>query len=197
MESQLFLYGGGGHAKVVLDVLQGSGLTVHGIIDSKFDGDLLGVRRYREMPEGFGGAKIIIAIGDNAIRKKISETLTNRFANAVHASALISRHASLGVGTMILHRSIIQGSHVIINTGAQVDHDCTVGNFVHVAPGAVLCGSISIGEGTLVGAGAVIKPGVTIGAWVTIGSGAVVVKDIPDFAVVVGNPAKVIKFING
>jgi acetyltransferase EpsM len=60
-------------------------------------------------------------------------------------------------------------------------------------PRVVLCGNVSVGEGTLIGAGATVIPGIKIGKWVTIGAGAVVVKDIPDYAVAVGNPAKVIK----
>lgn len=44
------------------------------------------------------------------------------------------------------------------------------------------------------GANVTIVPGVTIGEGVVIGSGAVVTKDVPDFAVVGGNPAEVIKY---
>jgi acetyltransferase EpsM len=57
----------------------------------------------------------------------------------------------------------------------------------------VLCGTVKVGEGTLIGARAIVIPGKKIGKWVTIGAGSVVVKDIPDYAVAVGNPARVIK----
>ena len=82
---------------------------------------------------------------------------------------------------------------MIINTGAQVDHDCAIANFVHIAPGATLCGNVAVGEGALIGAGAVILPGKRIGDWAIVGAGAVVTRDVPNFAVVAGNPAKVIK----
>jgi sugar O-acyltransferase (sialic acid O-acetyltransferase NeuD family) len=101
---------------------------------------------------------------------------------------------------MILHGAIVQamakiGNHVIVNTGAQVDHDCVIGDFAHIAPRVVLCGGVSVGEGTLVGAGATVAPGVTIGKWATIGAGAVIIAGIPDYAVAVGNPARVIKYM--
>jgi sugar O-acyltransferase (sialic acid O-acetyltransferase NeuD family) len=198
---EIILYGGGGHGKVVLDCLQEQGVQVKAIIDNKYTGDLLGVKRLPELPDSMNhNSAIIIAIGDNKARKDLSLNIRLPFANAIHSSARISQHASIGTGVMILHNVIVQigatiGNHVIINTGAQVDHDCVIGDYVHIAPGSVLCGSITIGEGTLIGAGAVIKPGVKIGAWAVIGSGAVVVKDLPDYAVAVGNPARIIKYI--
>jgi acetyltransferase-like isoleucine patch superfamily enzyme len=69
-----------------------------------------------------------------------------------------------------------------------------VEDYVHIAPRVVLCGNVQIGTGTLVGAGATVIPGKKIGRWVTIGAGSVVTRDIPDYAVAVGHPARVIKF---
>jgi sugar O-acyltransferase (sialic acid O-acetyltransferase NeuD family) len=105
----------------------------------------------------------------------------------------------MGIGNMFLQGTIIQaqariGNHVIINTGARVDHDCILDDYVHAAPGVILCGCVTIGEGAFIGAGSVIIPGKRIGAWATVGAGSVVINDIPDFAVAVGNPAKIIKY---
>ena len=141
---------------------------------------------------------MIVAIGDNAIRKRVAEFTKHPFVNAIHSSAIISPRVKMGVGNMILHGVIIQaeteiGNHVIINTGAQVDHDCIVEDYVHIAPRVVLCGNVKVGSGTLIGAGATVIPGKTIGRWATIGAGSVVTKDIPDYAIAVGNPARVIK----
>jgi len=65
---------------------------------------------------------------------------------------------------------------------------------VHISPNASLAGDVYIGEGTHIGIGAVIIQGLKVGKWVTIGAGAVVINDIPDFAVVVGNPGKIKKY---
>ena len=197
--TKIILNGGGGHAKVVLDVLLSHGIIVPAIVDEKFTGDLYGVPRMKEYDPSFEpDACFIIAIGDNAIRKRVVESTKHRFANAIHNSAIISSKVTIGLGNMILHGAIVQaqtkiGNHVIINTGAQVDHDCVVEDYAHIAPGVVLCGSVSVGEGTLVGAGSTVIPGKKIGKWATIGAGAVVVSDIPDFAIAVGNPARIIK----
>jgi acetyltransferase EpsM len=98
-----------------------------------------------------------------------------------------------------LHGAVIQsssqiGKHVIVNSSSLIDHDCVVGDYAHVAPKTALCGLVSVGEGTLIGVGTVVIPGIKIGKWCVIGAGSVVVKDIPDYAVAVGNPAKVIKY---
>jgi sugar O-acyltransferase (sialic acid O-acetyltransferase NeuD family) len=141
----------------------------------------------------------IIAIGDNSIRKKVAERTRHAFTNAIHPSVILSKFATLGNGNMLLHGSIVQAqsriaNHVIINTGTNVDHDCVIEDYVHLAPGVVLCGCVSVGEGAFIGAGTVVIPGKKIGAWATVGAGSVVISDIPEFAVAVGNPAKVIKY---
>ena len=197
--TKVILQGGGGHARVVLDVLLGQGIIVPALIDAKFTGDLLGIPRIKEYdPTIEPTASVIIAIGDNVIRKRVAEFTKHPFVNAIHNSAIISARVKMGVGNMILHGSIVQaeteiGNHVIINTGAQIDHDCIVEDYAHIAPGVVLCGNVRVGTGTLIGAGATVIPGKKIGKWVTIGAGSVVTKDIPDFAVAVGHPARVIK----
>ena len=56
---------------------------------------------------------------------------------------------------------------------------------------------ITIGEDTWLGGGVIVCPGVTIGKRCVIGAGSVVTKDIPDDCLAVGNPAKVIRKLNG
>lgn len=201
VEHSVILQGGGGHAKVVIDCLMGEGKKILAVFDSKYKGQLLGIPRFEEYDAGFSpDAKLLIAIGNNATRKKLAGLAKHQFDNTVHPSAIVSRFASIGIGCMILHRSIVQadtvlGNHVILNTGAQVDHDGKIGDFVHVAPGAVLCGTVSVGEGTLIGSGAVVLPGIKIGKWATIAAGAVITKDVDDFAVVAGVPGEIIKMM--
>lgn len=52
---------------------------------------------------------------------------------------------------------------------------------------------ISVGDGTWIGEKAIILPGVHIGRKCVVGGGTVVTKDVPDYCIVVGNPAKIIK----
>jgi len=198
---KIILQGGGEHARVVLDCMLSQGANVVALFDPKYTGHLFGVtQRGAYDPDFESDAVAIIAIGDNAIRKRVAEKTKHKFTNTVHSSAFFSRYAVMGVGNMVLQGAIVQaqttiGNHVIINTGAQIDHDCVVEHYAHLAPGVILCGNVNVGEGAFVGAGATIIPGKRIGAWSIIGAGAVVIDDIPDYAVAVGNPAKIIKYI--
>ena len=197
MKRGVILYGGGGHAKVVADCLKATGVSVIGFVDDNplarlFDFSYLG--HYRS--DIFSNEQVVVAIGNNYTRKKLSEKVKHSFCNVIHPSALISESSKMGIGCMFLQGTIIQsdsvfGDHVIVNTAAQVDHDGLIGSFVHLGPGAVVCGNVTVGEGTLIGAGAVILPGTTIGKWATIAAGSVVTKDVADHAVVMGVPASV------
>lgn len=197
--TDVILQGGGDHAKVVLDCLLAQRRKVLGLFDPKYNDALFGIKQHGTYDPDFApGAEAIVAIGDNELRKKVAQQTRHNFTNAIHPSAIFSTAAKLGTGCMILQGAIIQanaviGNHVIVNTGAQIDHDCTIDDFVHLAPGSILCGRVKVGEGTLIGAGATVIPGVKIGKWVTVGAGAVLIADIPDHAVAVGNPARIIK----
>lgn len=196
----MLLYGASGHAKVVCSCLEASGIIINGLFDDNpellsLDGcPVLG--KYN--PEICQASPLIISIGNNPIRKRISKAISHSFGSVIHPSAILDKTVSIGEGTVIFHGAIIQrgskiGKHVIVNTGAIIDHDCFVDDYVHISPNATLCGNVYIGEGTHVGAGAVVIQGIKIGKEVVIGAGSVVIRDIPDYAIVAGNPTKKIK----
>ena len=199
MHKKVILQGGGGHAKVVIDCLFAEGREVVAVFDQKGKGPLFGIDRFEKYNgDMFRDAGLVIAIGDNTVRKKIASEVSHDFANAIHPSAIVSSFSKIGTGNMILHRVVVQagsiiGNHVILNTGSQIDHDGSIGDFVHVAPRAVLCGNVTVEEGTLIGAGAIVLPGVKIGKWAVIGAGAVVRANVADHCVVAGVPARVIR----
>ncbi|WP_394993425.1 acetyltransferase [Emticicia sp.] len=197
----MLLYGASGHAKVIIDCLEASKVSVDGIFDDDIskkyllEYNVLGSYNANLLNDN----EIIIAIGNNHIRRNLSEEIKHKFAKVIHPSATIQRNVMIGEGSVIFHHAILQsstkiGSHVIVNTKASIDHDCIIEDFVHIAPNATLCGGITVGEGTLIGAGAVIIPNLKIGKWVTIGAGSVVINDIPAYAVVLGNPAIIKKY---
>jgi acetyltransferase EpsM len=200
----LTLLGFGGHAKVLIDIAQLNGLS----INSLYDDDIRKQNKiYNSIaikaPIDYDSPdNIIIAIGDNRIRKNISIKATKaHWTSIIHPSAIISKDVYIGEGTVIMAGVIIQpgstiGRHCIINTGACIDHDCFIEDFVHIAPKAALAGGVMIGEGTLIGIGSSIVPNVTIGKWSTIGAGAAVICDIPDNCIAVGVPAYVKKIEN-
>lgn len=200
--TSVYVFGAGGHGKVVLDVLLSENkYVIKGILDDAPQSDSL-----FEIPikKNFNRKKLqarncIVAIGDNAIRKRIVTTLDTNFIMTIHPNAIVSKFAKIGPGTQIMAAAVVNpaaviGNHCIINTGAIVEHDCKLEDYVHVAPNACLGGNVTVGEKTLVGIGATIIPNVKIGKNVSIGAGTVVLQDVPDNAVVVGVPARIIKY---
>ena len=141
---------------------------------------------------------VIVAIGANPARRSVAAWLASQgfaFASAIHPVAQIAREVRIGAGTVVMagiaiNPDTVIGMHCIVNTGASVDHDCVLGDGVHLAPGARLCGGVTVGAGAFIGAGAVVAPGRRIGADAIIAAGAVVLKDVPERAIVAGNPAK-------
>lgn len=190
----MYLYGASGHAKVIIDILIASGQKV----DALFDDDN-SINELLSIPvrhQWNGESPIIVSVGSNFSRKCIAEKLNCEFCKVIHPSAIVSPHASIGVGSVIMQGAIIQsgvklGEHCILNTGASIDHECIIEDFVHISPQATLCGNVHVGEGAWIGASAVVIPGVRIGRWSTIGAGSVVVSDIPDGVVAYGNPCRV------
>lgn len=197
----VYLIGASGHGKVILEIIEEENRTVAGLFDSNPEKKelsgypVIGNLQQGEYPQN---ARFIISIGNNKTRKDHTERFDLLYTTAVHPKAAISRRCDVGKGTVIMAGVSVNsdssiGKHVILNTNCSVDHDCIIEDFVHISPNACLAGNVTVGEGTHVGAGAVIIQGVNVGRWATIGAGAVVLKDVEDHAIVVGNPAKVIR----
>ena len=201
METTKFiLIGGGGHARVLSSIIEAQETSkLEGIFDSNPKIETLdGVENfYKYKPDLLPNAFAIVAIGDNKIRKQLAQTIQHVFGELIHPSASIDRFSLVGEGSVVMHHAVIQrgsriGKHGIINTACSVDHDCFLGDFVHIAPNATLCGGVQIGDETFIGAGVVVLPQIKIGKRVTVGAGTVVTKNILDGATVVGNPGKII-----
>jgi sugar O-acyltransferase (sialic acid O-acetyltransferase NeuD family) len=197
----MYLIGASGHAKVILDCLKNAGVTVIGMFDKKLSlKSLKGIPVLGDYTIQNPEEPLLIAIGSNRLRSQLAQKYNHKkFEKAIDPSALIAEDVAIGDGTVILHGSIIQsssiiGNHCIVNTAASIDHDCVIGDYVHIAPRVALCGAVSVGEGTLIGVGAVVVPGIKIGKWCSIGAGSVIIKDVPNYAVVVGNPGRIIKY---
>ena len=79
---------------------------------------------------------------------------------------------------------------MIINSGANVDHDCKIGKGSHLAPMATLAGEVVVGNNVFIGTNATVLPGLKIEDNVLVGAGAVVTKNVTRGTVVVGNPAR-------
>lgn len=206
----LFLVGCGGHGRVVLDAALASGLDVTGIVDSGlkigeqvFGVPVLGGDEILAAPS-MDGARWLNGIGANPDlrrRREIFETMSPRFVSqrVQHPSVVAGRMAAMGDGVQLMAGVVLQngtslGDNSVVNTGARLDHDCNIGRNCFVAPGATLCGDVTLADRVFIGAAAVILPGVKIGQDAVVGAGSVVTADVPTRAVVVGNPATIIKW---
>ena len=195
----MYLYGAGGHAKVVRDILEACNIPFTGVVTNNLKEVTFMEKEIRHSSEDVDEA--IICVGNNRTRKHVAEELTQQgitFGKAIHPSVIMSKYASVDAGTVVMQGAVIQscakiGKHCIVNTAASIDHDNVLGDFVHVSPHATLCGEVEVGEGTWIGAGAIVRQCVKIGKWSVIGAGSVVVCDIPDGVMAYGNPCKIIR----
>ena len=202
----MYLYGTGGIGVVAADALRDNGVAISGFVD---DNDSLAEFQGLEVlsPEAFNERCLmediskLICIGDNFTRAILSHTTRGSHGNAIHNSVLLGGEVTTGMGSIFFHRSVVQygaklGNGVILNTACSVDHDCQIGDYVHISPNTALSGGVTVGTGANIGTGTAILPNLRIGKWTTIGAGTTVIKDVPDYATVVGTPGRVIKYLS-
>lgn len=195
--TKLYVLGGGGHAKVVIDALTASGANIAGLIDPRLEiGTLmLGVPviggdewMQKLDPHGAQLANGVGATVKSRVNRKLFDLWSAQgfsFATVLHPSAVVGAEVELAPGCQIMAGAILQphakiGVGTVINTSVSIDHDCVVGAHCFVAPSVTLCGGASIGEGVFVGAGATLLPGVKVGNNALIAAGAVVDTDVAD-----------------
>lgn len=165
MQESYVIYGAGGHAKVIVDLI----LILGGKIECVFDDNIkeedvtfMNIQVLKYNSDLFSDSKLIIAIGDNFVRNKISLKLSHDFATLIHPSASVSELASIGKGSVVLSNAVIQaevtiGEHSIVNVGACIDHEAIVSNFVHIAPMVYVGSSSVIQNGVKINPGAIIS----------------------------------------
>jgi UDP-N-acetylbacillosamine N-acetyltransferase len=207
LKRKIIVWGAGGHARVVAEVLKWNDFEVVAFVDD-VNPQRTGERfcearvwasldkvRVRGVKDAF------VAIGDNSARERKGDFALRqgfRLVSLIHPRAVVAADVVLGPGTVVMAGAVVQpgsviGRNVIVNTSASIDHDCTIGDNVHICPGARLAGNVTVNPLAWIGMGATVIDEVTIGKYALVGAGAVVIKDVAANAVAVGVPARVIK----
>ena len=201
------IIGAGGFGRECLDIVEalnrcGGELDFVGFLD---DGDVdvaLLERRKAALLGSVGAvsqysARAVIALGDGRARATIDERLSASAVTSpvlVHPQATLGSECSVGAGTILnagarVTTNVTLGRHVQVHANATVGHDAHLEDFVSIFPGATISGSVVLGRGVTIGTGANVLPGCRIGANSFVGAGAVVVGDVPAGVTVVGIPA--------
>ena len=195
---KIVIIGASGHGKVAADIALKCGYTDIVFLDDNISIKNCGrhsVVGSNDRVEDING-DVIVAIGNSAARRRIHESIEEeRLAVLIHPDAVVAEDVTIGSGTVVMAGTVINpgsmiGRGCIINTCASVDHDCKLGDYVHVAVGAHLAGSVEVGDETWIGAGATVSNNIEICGRCMIGAGAVVVKDIEEAATYLGVPAR-------
>lgn len=195
--------GASGHGKVVADIALKMDVWKYiafldqdeSIVSS------LGIEVIDKSVNAFRYAKdydIFVAIGNNIMREKIIVELIAAGANVpilIHPRATLGKEVEVEVGTVIMAGVVINcctkiGKGCIINTGATIDHDNVIDDYVHISPGAHLAGAVKVGKNTWIGAGGIVINNINITGNCVIGAGAVVISSISEPGIYVGVPAK-------
>ncbi|CAN7341290.1 acetyltransferase [Paenibacillus sp. LjRoot56] len=203
MRNKLLIIGASGQGKVVADVaLKMNKWKSIGFLDddenveSSMGIEVVG--KSCDTFKYFQDCDIFVGIGNNAVRKLIQEKLEAEGANIpilIHPSAVIGEKVELSPGTVLMAGVVINccttiGRGCIINTGATIDHDNIIEDYVHISPGVNLAGTVRIGQGTWLGIGSTVSNNLNITCECKIGAGAVVVRDITEPGTYVGVPAR-------
>lgn len=96
---------------------------------------------------------------------------------------------------VILQAGVSMGDNSSIHMASVIGHESEVGNSVFIAHAVSVSGNCTISDGAFIGTNSTILPRLRIGKWAIVGAGSVVTRDVPDYTVVVGNPARVVRTV--
>ena len=202
----LAILGTGGHARSIYDIVKNNKkifffdkkMNLFNVGNKKFkvkcESELLN-SRIKEI------SKVIIAIGNNKIRKnkftKLKK-LNYKIATLIHLKSHCGYGSKVDEGTVMMQGSLINtnsqiGKNCIINSHASIDHDCLIKDHTHICPGVTIGGNVKIGKNCWIGLGSKIIENCIIGDNVYVAAGTVVIRNLKSNTFVKGVPAKYAK----
>lgn len=201
----IILVGGGGHCRSVIEAAESARIPIAGIIDlpSERDTTVLGypvIGCDDDIPRFIDKYRFVVTLGfiDCAERRvalhRLIEEAGGELATVVASTARVSRHATIGRGTVVLHGAVVNagaqvGQGVIINTLADVDHDAVVGDYTHISTGAMVNGQCTVGARCFIGSNVTLFNGISVADDIIVSGGSVARKSLRAAGVYAGNPA--------
>lgn len=170
------IYGAGGHAQVLLDLIRqlpGNHRVVHFFQDDNAPDSYEGIPVSAYDPHKHPQARMLIGIGSSGVRQLLAEKVKHTRATLVHPGAYVAGDVVLGAGTVVLAGAAVQagariGAHCIINAQVTIDHDARVEDFVTTYPGVYIGAEAKIGAGSLIQPNAVVMRSVHVPAGMTV-----------------------------
>lgn len=207
MKKKLIIIGGGGHARVLIQMIEALGLDeICGYTDQRSSGLRIPYLGVDDIIKEYATDEVFLVngLGSSGINSRRVEMFQQfkrfgyAFHSLIHPQALMASDVEISEGVQVMVGSIINtgvvlGENTIINSGAIVEHDCKLAPHVHLAPGVTLSGGCRIGAGSHIGTGATVIQNISIGQGTLIGAGAVVVRSIPPHSKAMGVPAKIVR----
>ena len=207
-ERKLVIVGAGGHGRETAMACQESQNVpeILGFLDDAeqdFTPEGWPILGPLEEAEKYKNERFVVAINDPRIRRSIVKKLTNigvrHWQTILHKSVRLHESIKLGDGVIILKGAILTcsitiGNHCILNRGTQISHDCVIKDYCSLNPSSILSGNVDLEVGCEIGSASVIKQGIVVGEGAVVGIGAAVVKNVKANEIVVGVPAKKIKY---
>ena len=201
----LILIGGGGHCKSVIEAAESAGYSILGVLDMPEDvgKEILSTKVIGtddDIPQYVDKAEFVITVGfikNPAIRIKLYnkvEEAGGKLATIVASTAHVSKYATIGEGTVVMHHAFVNagakvGNNVILNTFTNIEHDAVIGDQCHISTGTMVNGDCEVGANCFIGSQSVLANGITIGDDIIVGAGSLVRKSISVKGIYSGNPA--------
>lgn len=199
----ILIYGGGGHAKSVIDLIRANGAYhIAGIVDDGLEvsSQVMGI-------PVLGGGSILGSLAEqglelavNAVggigapekRIAVFEKLKLSgfaFPNLIHPRAVVEPTVKVGDGTQVFALAYVGsdstiGFGCILNYGSITSHDCHLGDYVNLSPGATLAGGVKVGDCSQIGMRVTINLDLIVGSNVRVGNGATVKQGISDNSII-------------